>query len=91
MSALEFFGCYFILISVITAAVTVVDKQNAKRGGRRIPEDLLLTLGLLGGAFAEYITMKLIHHKTRHIKFMLGLPLEILIHIAIVVFVLIYA
>ena len=91
MSALEFFGCYFILISVITAAITVVDKQNAKRGGRRVPEDFLLTLGLLGGALAEYITMKLIHHKTRHKKFMIGLPVEIIVQILIVVLILIYA
>lgn len=91
MSALEFFGCYFILISVITAAITVVDKQNAKRGGRRVPEDFLLTLGLLGGALAEYITMKLIHHKTRHKKFMIGLPVEITVQILIVVLILIYA
>ena len=91
MSALEFFGCYFILISVITAAITVVDKQNAKRGGRRVPEDFLLTLGLLGGALAEYITMKLIHHKTRHKKFMIGLPVEITVQILIVVLIFIYA
>ena len=91
MSALEFFGCYFVLISVITVAFTVGDKQNAKHGGRRVPEDLLLTLGLLGGALAEFITMKIIHHKTRHTKFMLGLPAEIIIHIAIVALVLIYA
>lgn len=91
MSALEFFGCYFILISVISVAFTVGDKQSAKRGGRRVPEDFLLTLGLLGGALAEYIAMKIIHHKTRHKKFMIGLPVEIIIHLAIVVLILIYA
>ena len=91
MSAAQFFGCYFVLISVITIAFTVGDKQSSKRGGRRVPEDLLLTLGLLGGALAEYLTMKLIHHKTRHKKFMLGLPAETIIHIVIVVLVLIYA
>lgn len=91
MSAAEFFGCYFILISLITAVLTLGDKINAKKDGRRVPEDLLLTLGLLGGALAEYITMKLIHHKTRHKKFMIGLPVEIIIHIVIIAFVLIYA
>lgn len=91
MSAFEFFGCYFILISVITVTFTVGDKLNAKRDGRRVPEDFLLTLGLLGGALAEYVTMKLIRHKTRHKKFMLILPAEIIIHIVIVVFILIYA
>ena len=91
MSVLEFFGCYFFIISVITVAFTVGDKLNAKRDGRRVPEDLFLTLGLLGGALAEYVTMKLIRHKTRHKKFMIILPAEIIIHVAIVVLILIYA
>ena len=91
MSVTQFFACYFILISALTAAVTIGDKINAKKGGKRIPEDFLLTLGLLGGALAEYVTMKIIHHKTRHKKFMIGLPAEIIIQIVIVVFVVIYA
>lgn len=86
-----FFACYLIIISTVTVAFTVGDKMSAKKDGRRIPEDLLLTLGLLGGALAEYVTMKIIRHKTRHKKFMIGLPIEIILQIVIVAFILIYA
>ncbi len=75
---------YFAFISILTAAITIIDKINAKNGSRRVPEDFLLTLGLLGGSVSEYITMKLIRHKTRHKKFMIGLPVLIIIQIAFI-------
>ena len=74
---------YLALISILAAVITIIDKINAKTDSRRIPEDFLLTLGLLGGSLSEYITMKLIRHKTRHNKFMVGLPVLLLIQITI--------
>ncbi len=75
---------YLALISILAAVITIIDKINAKTNSRRIPEDFLLTLGLLGGSLSEYITMKLIRHKTRHNKFMVGLPVLLLIQITII-------
>ena len=75
---------YLALISILAAVITIIDKINAKTDSRRIPEDFLLTLGLLGGSLSEYITMKLIRHKTRHNKFMVGLPVLLLIQITII-------
>ncbi len=68
------FAVYLLIISLITIIVTISDKKRAKKHKYRVPEATLLTLGALGGAFAEYITMKKIRHKTLHKKFMLGLP-----------------
>lgn len=76
---------YFIVISVITAIITVYDKFASKYLLRfRIPEKVLLATGFIGGAAAEFITMKIIRHKTRHKKFMRGLPLMIVLHIIII-------
>ena len=67
---------YLAGISLISAVVTSVDKFRASRqSGRRIPENTLMLLGALGGAGAMLITMLMIRHKTRHVKFMLGLPI----------------
>lgn len=75
---------YFIVISAITAIITVYDKFAAKYLPRiRIPEKVLLIMGFAGGASAEFITMKIIRHKTRHKKFMTGLPVMIVLHIVI--------
>lgn len=73
-------------ISVITIIVTVYDKIAAKkRPKHRIRENTLLLLGLLGGSPAEYLTMLVIRHKTRHKKFMIGLPVIIAVQTAAVV------
>lgn len=76
---------YFTLISLITAAVTAADKHKAKKGSFRISEATLFILALLGGALSEYITMRLIRHKTLHKRFMLGLPLIIILQLAAVI------
>ena len=81
---------YFILISIFTAIITTIDKQNAKNGKRRVSEDFLLTIGLIGGALSEYITMKIIHHKTKHKKFMIGLPIQIILQIFTIILIYLY-
>ena len=75
---------WWIFISLVAVVVTVWDKLAAKRRARRIPEATLLWIGFLGGAEAMLGTMKLIRHKTRKPKFMIGLPLMIVLHIAAV-------
>ena len=66
---------YVAVISIIASAVTIADKRKAKKGTWRVPEATLLWLAAFGGSAAMYLTMHLIRHKTRHIKFMLGIPL----------------
>lgn len=79
---------YLLLINIISAVFTAADKYKAKRGRFRISEDLLLTLAFIGGAAAEYITMKIIRHKTKHKKFMIGLPAIMILHAAAAILVL---
>ena len=75
---------YFLCISVFASVLSALDKKKAKRKKWRIPESVLLAVALLGGAAAEYVTMKKIHHKTRHKKFMVGLPLIMVLHVLII-------
>lgn len=65
---------YFIVINITSAIVTVLDKFKAKHGKWRIPEKTLFILSTVGGAVGMYITMHLIHHKTKKMKFMVGIP-----------------
>ncbi len=71
---MKIFIIYFIIISIISCAVTISDKHRAKHGIWRIPEKTLFLLALAGGSAAMYITMLIIRHKTKHMRFMLGLP-----------------
>lgn len=74
---------YLIIISVIAAVITVYDKYAAKTGKYRIPEDALLLVSVLGGSAAMYAAMKLIRHKTRHKRFMIGIPVIIILQITL--------
>ena len=73
----------FILMSVIAVIVTCRDKAAAKYRGRRTPESTLMLIGLFFGATAEFVTMLIIRHKTKHVKFMVGLPAFIILHIVL--------
>jgi uncharacterized membrane protein YsdA (DUF1294 family) len=76
---------YFLVISLFSILFTVYDKRaSVKKPDRRVPEAKLILLSLLGGSLAMYITMQSIRHKTRHIKFMLGIPLIMILQIAAV-------
>lgn len=82
---IEIMLIWLAVISTVAVILTAADKISAKRGGWRIPEATLMLIGLFGGALAMLITMKLIRHKTLHKKFMLGLPFEIVFHIALII------
>lgn len=66
--------------------LTAVDKYNAKNGGWRISEKLLFITAFSGGATAMLATMLKIRHKTRHKRFMIGLPIIIALHLAIIIY-----
>lgn len=76
---------YLCAVSLISAVICVYDKISAIRGWWRVSESLLMTLSFIGGSVAMYAVMRIIHHKTRHNKFMLGIPLMIVMQIVAVV------
>lgn len=75
----------FAAVSLLALVLTGYDKWAAKhRTKSRISERTLLIVAGLGGSAVMMLTMLLIRHKTRHLKFMLGLPLMILVQIALI-------
>ena len=68
---------YFAVVSLISVIVCIYDKVVSKRDQveLRVPEKMLMFLSVIGGSVAMFITMLLIRHKTKHVKFMLGIPL----------------
>ena len=75
---------YVAIISVISIIVCIYDKKISKKNKveLRIPEKTLLILSALGGSVAMFITMLIIRHKTKHVKFMLGIPLIMVVQAA---------
>ena len=76
----------FAVMSVVAVCVTCYDKKAARVGRwNRTPERVLMLIGFFFGSFAMYITMRIILHKTLHRKFMIGLPVFMLLHAALIV------
>ncbi|MCL2137585.1 MAG: DUF1294 domain-containing protein [Coriobacteriia bacterium] len=76
---------YLLLVSLVAVLVTVVDKRAAESGLYRVSENALLLVSLLGGSLAMYVTMRAVRHKTRHAKFMLGIPMMIVVQVVVAV------
>ena len=72
---------YLVLVNAAALALMLVDKQKARRGVWRIPEATLLGIAVFGGSIGAIIGMYLFRHKTRHLKFSLGLSLILAVQI----------
>ena len=83
----KIFLIYIAAISLISAIACIYDKLISKKNRveLRIPEKTLLILSLIGGSVAMYLTMQMTRHKTKHAKFMIGIPLIMLLHAALVI------
>ncbi len=79
-----YFLGYLTIISLISVTVCCYDKFAAAKGNWRISEKTLFLLSILGGSIAMFTTMKLIRHKTKHAKFMIGLPIITLLQLALI-------
>ena len=66
--------CAMALMSAAAFFAMGLDKLRARSGGRRIPERVLLVLAALLGAPGAYAGMMVFRHKTRHMRFAVGLP-----------------
>lgn len=80
---------YLAIISILSVIICIYDKVISKKNNvkLRIPEKTLLILSALGGSVAMYICMLIIRHKTKHFKFMVGIPVIFIIQ-ALLVFML---
>ena len=65
---------YLLLINALGFILMLVDKHKARKNLWRIPEAMLLIVAAVGGSVGALIGMYAAHHKTRHVKFTLGVP-----------------
>lgn len=87
---------YLAVVSLYAVSITKKDKAIAVKNGkggkqqRRVPERTLLLISAIGGSVAMLATMLKIRHKTKHMKFMIGIPAIIAAQIALVVALIIF-
>ena len=81
---------YLAVVSIVAAGLTLRDKHAAAGGKWRVKERTLLLVSAIGGSVVMYVVMRLIRHKTKHMKFMLGIPLIIIAQAAALFIILRY-
>ncbi len=69
------FEIYLVFINVLAFSLMGADKAKAKRGAWRIPEKTLFLSAALGGSIGAILGMWLFRHKTKHRRFVIGMPL----------------
>lgn len=80
---------YLILVNLTAFIMYGLDKQKAVRHKWRLPERTLIGIAVFGGSLGALIGMKVFHHKTRHKKFTIGVPVIIAVQVTAFVLVLI--
>ena len=78
--------CFLLAINIATFLLYGIDKYKAKKNKWRISEATLLTMAAIGGSIGAWAGMRLWHHKTMHKKFMYGIPVIIIMQIALVTY-----
>ena len=76
---------YLIIVNAAAFLLMLADKLKAKRGAWRIPEATLMGMAAIGGSVGALAGMYLFRHKTKHIKFTLGIPVILIAQIAMVI------
>jgi len=75
----------YILLTTVTFILWGIDKYRAKMGMWRVPEKILITLTIIGGAFGALAGMLVFRHKNRKTYFWILVIAACLIHAAVIV------
>ena len=77
----KFIVMYLVVINIIGFLAMWIDKYKAKKGMWRIPENTLFLFALLGGGIGTIAGMYTFRHKTKKIKFIIGMPAIVILEI----------
>lgn len=76
---------YLLIINALGFALMLVDKFKAKENLWRIPERTLIGVALIGGSVGCLWGMYAARHKTKHLKFTIGIPVILAMQIMILI------
>lgn len=83
---MKYLYLYLILINAAALLLMLADKQKARKGKWRIRESTLIGSAALGGSIGALCGMYLFRHKTKHLKFTLGIPVILILQLALAYF-----
>lgn len=78
---------YLIVVNIFTFFLMKIDKKRSRRNEYRISEMTFFMLSILLGSFGTYAGMIMFRHKTKHISFVIGVPLFIVLNLISIGFI----
>ena len=76
---------YLAIINALGFLLMLIDKWKAKKNLWRIPEATLLGVAAIGGSLGAILGMNLVRHKTKHLKFSIGLPVIFAVQVVLLI------
>ena len=77
---------YLAVMTIVGLIIMKADKTKAEKNKWRIKEATLFLVSAIGGSLGTWAGMYLFRHKTKHWYFVVGMPLILIAHIALLVF-----
>lgn len=77
---------YLIAINILSFVLMGLDKSKARRGAWRVPEKTLFLVAVVGGSVGAIAGMYVFRHKTKHLRFVIGLPVILLLQLLAALF-----
>lgn len=81
------FTWYFFIVNILLFILMGIDKKRAILNKWRISEKNLILISILGGSIGGLIGMYTFRHKTKHLKFTIGLPLILILQLITLYFI----
>lgn len=85
---MKLIAIYLLIINAAGFLVMTADKLYARKNMWRVPERTLLMIAALGGSIGVLAAMYTVRHKTKHAKFVIGVPAIVLCQAALVLWLL---
>ncbi len=79
---------YLIIINILAFIVWCADKYFARKQMRRVSEKALFLWALAGGSLGSLCAMHMVRHKTKHLYFVIGIPLILTAQVLAIVYIL---
>lgn len=76
---------WLFLTNVVAFLMFGIDKLKAKANKWRISEKALFIAALIGGGVGAFAGMQIFRHKTKHTKFVVGIPVIMVAQIILLV------
>ena len=84
MNVISVLFIYFLLVNLLGFYAMYTDKLRAKKRAFRVPEATLFAIAIIGGCIGCIAGMYTFRHKTKHMKFVVFMPVILAVQVLLI-------